>query len=111
MTFDRFDTVVVPFPFTDRRTTKRRPALMLSDRAFGEATDNALLAMITSAEQSDWPGDTALSDRARAGLPKPCKVRMKLFTLDHRLIERRIGTLSQADRDAVVRALRTVVGL
>ncbi len=110
MTFERFETVVVPFPFTDRRTTKRRPALMLSDRQFSEATGNAVLAMITSAGQSDWPGDTALSDLERAGLPKPCKVRMKLFTLECRLIEKRIGTLSQLDRDAVLRALSKVIG-
>ena len=31
MTFDAFGVVVVPFPFTDRNTTKRRPALVLSD--------------------------------------------------------------------------------
>lgn len=109
MTFDRFDTVVVPFPFTDRRTTRRRPAVMLSDGSFATATDNVILAMITSAEQSDWPGDTALSDREAAGLPKPCKVRMKLFTLERRLIDRRIGTLSAADRTAVTRALKAIV--
>lgn len=109
MTFERFDTVVVPFPFTDRRATKRRPAVMLTDASFAEATGNAVLAMITSAEQSDWPGDTALSDRESAGLPKPCKVRMKLFTLERRLIDRRIGTLSSADRTAVTRALGAIV--
>lgn len=31
MTFNAFDVVVVPFPFTDKATTKRRPALILSD--------------------------------------------------------------------------------
>jgi mRNA interferase MazF len=31
VTFDRFTVVRVPFPFTDRATTKNRPALVLSD--------------------------------------------------------------------------------
>lgn len=111
VTFERYDTVVVPFPFSDRQTIKRRPALLLSGPEFADATDNVILAMITSAEQSDWPGDTALSDRACAGLPQPCKVRMKIFTLDRRLIERRIGTLSSADRNAVSAALKNAIAL
>ena len=110
VTFERFDTVVVPFPFTDRRTTKRRPALLLSSSDFAEATDNVVLAMITSAKQSDWPGDTTISDREAAGLPQPCKVRIKLFTLDQRLIEKRIGALAPADRKAVTAALQQVIG-
>ena len=105
MTFDRFDTVVVPFPFADRDATKKRPAVVLCDAAFVEATNTVTLAMITSARQSNWPGDTSVEDRETAGLPMPSKVRMKLFTLEDRLIERRIGTLSPQDRDAVRTAL------
>lgn len=33
MTFERLAVVRVPFPFTDRNTTKNRPALVLSDAA------------------------------------------------------------------------------
>ena len=110
VTFERFDTVVVPFPFSDRRTTKRRPALMLSHPEFAQATENVVLAMSTSAKQSDWPGDTTISDREVAGLPQPCKVRLKLFTLEQRLIEKRIGTLAPVDRKAVTAALLRVIG-
>ena len=93
-----FDVVVVPFPFTDQNASKRRPALVLSSAAFGRAVEHSVLAMITSAEQSSWPGDLAIVQLESTGLTLPCLIRLKLFTLDHRLIVRRSGELSAADR-------------
>lgn len=96
-----FDVVVVPFPFTDRNTRKRRPALVLTSGAFNAAMHNSVLAMITSAEQSAWLGDVPVTDLASAGLPTACLVRLKLFTLDHRLVVRVAGSLAAADREAL----------
>ena len=61
--------------------------------------------MITSAVHAPWPGDTRLADLTSAGLRKPCLVRLKIFTLDNRLIERQIGQLARADRTSVSAAL------
>jgi mRNA interferase MazF len=88
----------VPFPFTDRLASKRRPELVLSPPAFHQPARNSVLAMISSAEQSAWPGDCAIADLVAAGLAAPCLVRLKLFTLDHRLILRSSGHLSAADQ-------------
>jgi mRNA interferase MazF len=93
-----FDVVVVPFPFTDRSATKRRPALVLSSSAFNQKAQHSVLAMITSAGQSSWPGDYFIEDLKAAGLPSECVVRLKLFTLDHRLVIRKAGTLGAADQ-------------
>ena len=91
-TYDAFDVVVVPFPFTDRNASKRRPALVLSkQRAFGAPSGHSVLAMITSAKNEAWPLDTPIAKGADAGLEAPSIVRMKLFTLDHRLTARKIG--------------------
>ena len=100
-TFEAFDVVVVPFPFTDRLAEKRRPALVLSSSSFNTPSGHSVLAMITSREHSPWPLDVALEDLSAAGLSAPSRVRMKLFTLDHRLVLRRIGSLADGDREAV----------
>lgn len=108
MTFDRFDVLVVPFPFTDKQASKRRPALVLSGAAFNRNAGHSVMAMITSAEHSAWPNDVPVRDLESAGLPSPCVVRMKLFTLDHRLVLQKAGSLSKRDRDAIEKALNAV---
>ena len=112
MIFEAFDVVVVPFPFTDRATTKRRPALVLSDRrVFNQPVGQVVLAMITSAKHSDWPLDVDLHDLDAAGLPSASIVRMKLFTLDQLLILRKAGSLAQSDRISVRQALLRLLPL
>jgi mRNA interferase MazF len=100
-----FDVVVVPFPFTDRRASKRRPALALSSEAFSDESGHTVLAMITSASNAPWPMDVAI-DAGEAGLQASSKVRMKLFTLDNRLILQKTGSLSRTDQ----RTVSAVVG-
>ncbi len=104
MTSDRWDVVLVPFPFSEGPGSKRRPALTLSSTAFNRS-GNTVLAMITTAEHAPWPGDTRLGDYSTAGLPRPCLVRLKLFTLDNRLILRGLGRLSKADTTKVAASL------
>jgi mRNA interferase MazF len=102
--------VVVPFPFTDRKASKRRPALVLSAmKVFGHLAGHSVMAMITSRGNVPWPLDVQVEDLKAAGLPAPSVVRMKLFTLDHRLVLRRAGTLSDRDRDEVCQALQQLL--
>ena len=98
--FDRFNVVVVPFPFSDKTAAKRRPALVLSNHEFNHA-GHTVLAMITTRSHHPWPGDCQVTDLEAAGLPLPCIVRLKLFTLDNRVILRTLGRLSDADRARV----------
>ncbi|MEM9155465.1 MAG: type II toxin-antitoxin system PemK/MazF family toxin [Cyanobacteria bacterium P01_F01_bin.33] len=108
-TFKRFDVVIVPFPFTDRTASKRRPAVVLSDeRAFNAVIGHSLLAMITTAAHSQWPLDMPLSDLASTGLKEPSIVRMKLFTLDDSLILKAIGQLGEGDQKTLGSALKTL---
>lgn len=100
MTYKSYDVIVVPFPFTDRDASKRRPALVLSNSSF-HGVDHSVCAMITTKSHTPWPGDTDISDLEASGLNHPSIVRLKLFTLDHRLVIKKIGKLSDVDRQSV----------
>lgn len=112
MAYDAFDVVTVPLPFTDSARTKRRPALVLSaSRSFGDVIGHGVLAMITSAKNAPWPLDVTIGDLKSAGLPAPSVVRLKLFTLDHRFIVAKIGSLSKRDREAIRGSLSALLDI
>lgn len=110
--FNRFDVVVVPFPFTDSAASKRRPALVMSNaEVFNLPARHSVMAMITSAGNASWPLDVEISDGNAAGLTAASLVRMKLFTLDNRFILRRAGRLAESDRKAVEASLKRLLAL
>ena len=51
MICDTWDAVSVPFPFTDSPQTKRRPALVLSSRAFNDS-GHAFLGRLAEPERA-----------------------------------------------------------
>ena len=109
--FPPFALVRVPFPFTERQAIKRRPALVLSKPAFQEQSGHLLLAMVTTAHNSQWPTDWQIKDLQASGLPQPYVVRFKLFTLDQSLLIGSLGALSEADRRGVQNRLTEVAVL
>ena len=111
MIFEKGTIAVVPFPFTDIARSKTRPALVLSTRAANHASGQTIFAMITTAVHSRWPSDVPIADLASCGLSKPSVVRFKLFTLDNRLIARRVGAMGTADSRAVAQKQREIMDL
>ncbi|GFO73938.1 mRNA interferase MazF [Bathymodiolus platifrons methanotrophic gill symbiont] len=88
-----------------------RPALVISSAdAFNSPIGHSVMAMITSAKQSDWPLDTPITDLNSSGLPAPSLIRLKLFTLDHRLIISSLGQLSKDDQLAFQKNFNTLIG-
>ena len=107
MTCDAFEVVVVPFPFTDSDQSVKRPAAVLSRRDFN-AEGHTVMAMITDARNQPWPLDVRI-DHESAGLKMPSVIRMKLFTLDNRLVIRSVGRLCLQDRRQLLDGLRQLL--
>jgi len=88
--------VIVPFPFVDNAKSKSRPALIVSSKAFNESHSHSVMAMITTSTSTSWESDVLIQNLKLAGLPVKSSIRVKLFTLDNRLIKKTIGSLDQA---------------
>ncbi len=109
MICERFDTIVVPFPFSDIPVLKRRPAIVLSNSRFNAENAATLVGMITTAKASVWPSDHPINDLSAAGLDHPCIVRWRLATIPNSLIQRKLGRLAAIDRLSCERLLAEMV--
>ena len=95
-TYKTYDIIVAPFSFIDIfEKTKLRPLVIISHTFFD---DKSICAMITSANHPDWLHDVEIKNLESCGLIKPCLIRFKLFTIDHDLIQNKIGQLSRSDQ-------------
>jgi len=105
MISDQWDTVRLPFPFTDIAAAKKRPALVLSKRTFNAASGHTVMAMITKRANNPWPQDYEVQQWAQAGLKLPSWIRIKIFTIENSLIVDRLGALQTVD----IAGIRTIV--
>ena len=110
-TFEAGDVVRVPFPYTNRETTQRRPALVISNGAIASGMLLWVL-MITSTSNRSWPGDVRIgSSGETTGLPAPSMVRtLKMATIEASAADR-IGAISVSELAAVRAELRGILGL
>jgi mRNA interferase MazF len=87
------EVLLLLFPFADAAGTRRRPALVLLDT--GDA--DIVVARVTS-QTVRTVFDVELVEWQQAGLLLPSVVRVhKVATLEKRLVERRLGTLTSND--------------
>ena len=109
--FSQWDIVKVPFPYTDKTTTKRRPALVVSNDELRESNGLVWVVMITSAKNAKWAGDIEIEDYRACGLPAPSIIRpCKIATIDAGLVLGRLGKLSKKESRAVCKVFNEITG-
>jgi mRNA interferase MazF len=106
--FVKGDVVIVPFPFSDLSSTKRRPALVAATLGTG---DDVVLCQITSRTVADnFSIHIAESDFVTGGLRRKSNVRPnRLFTADTRIILYRAGQLSIRKMRAVTAKIIEII--
>ncbi len=101
------DVILVPFPFTDQSTSKRRPAVVVSsDTYHNERPDLVILAITSQLRPAAGIGEVAVAQWKEAGLLKPSVFKPVIATIERGLVLRKLGRLEEEDR----RALRSILG-
>ena len=94
---------MLPFPFSDLSSSKRRPALVVAPLP----GDDVILCMITSRTVRNGNAiPLKRTDFASGGLPRSSCIRPdRLFTADSRTVTRSVGTLTADKLQQVVDAI------
>jgi len=105
------ELVLVPFPFSDQHTAKRRPAAVVSsDRYDRERPDLIILAVTSQVRAARAVGEVAIAKWKEAGLLKPSVLKPLVATIEKGLVLRKLGRLQEGDRRALRAVLDDILG-
>ncbi len=105
------DVVLVPFPFTDQTTKKKRPAVIVSSDTYHRDRPDVILMAITSqVRPASGVGEITVKGWKEAGLLKPSVLKPVLATVERGLVIRKLGRLGEQDRGTLRGALRVILG-
>jgi len=111
ITFNFGDIILVPFPFTDQSTSKKRPAVVISSDAYNNDRSDIILMAVTS---QMWhlgkTGEAEVKNWQEAGLLKPSLIKPILTTIEKTLVLKKLGSLSMKDRHTLQEVLQTIIG-
>ena len=102
MMYKQGDIVLIPIPFTDLSSNKKRPVLIVSSDDYNKITDDLIVAAITSniAKNSVIITDNDLDEGNL--LHKSCVRADKLYTLVQSIVIKKFGTVKEETLTAVI---------
>ena len=73
--YNRGDVILVPFPFSDQTTTKKRPAIIVSSDTYNSISQDVVIMAITGQIRGRiGVGEFMIEDWQGAGLLRPSAV-------------------------------------
>jgi mRNA interferase MazF len=107
--YRRSEIVLIPVPFTDLSSTKKRPVLVISNTAHNSSYPDMIVVAITSNLLQD--GIVIESKDLTVGaLPKKSIIRCdKIYTLDQSIVVKRFGILADEVMANVIHEIHNLV--
>lgn len=109
-TYNFGDILLVPFPFTDQPTTKKRPTIVISSDRYNQSKLDILLIAVTSQVKTPLQfGEILITEWSNAGLLKPSVIKPIITTIEQRLIIKKLGKLEATDIQALQILLQQII--
>lgn len=111
MPYEFGDIVLVPFPFTHQAASKKRPAVVVSNRTYDRTKPDIVVMAVTSQlRPSPALGEVWVKNWQAAGLLKPSAVKAVFATLEQSLVIRKLGAFAADDQAALRKAVAASLG-
>ena len=108
---DQGDIVLIPIPFTDLSSVKRRPVVVLSNNGYNQKSLDVVVVALTSNLTSTGEGFLITSNDLEKGtLPKDSRIRTdKIYTLSQKIILNRFGKIKPEIIQKIKTALNDIL--
>jgi mRNA interferase MazF len=105
------DIVLIPVPFTDLTSRKKRPAIVISNDAYNRGGPDILVVAMTSHPASvPYSFRISSADLIKGKLNRPGTVRVdKVYTLAKWIVVRRFGKVAHHVVDQIHQALDSLI--
>lgn len=105
ITYSQRDIVLIPFPYTDLTASKLRPALIMSNKRL-ETTNDRICCLITSNPSQKGGILIERKNLFKGDLKYKSWVKpYRIFTVDIRIIKKRLGTISISCFDRLLKEM------
>ncbi len=111
MPFEFGDIILVPFPFTDQSTTKKRPAVVISIKIYNQKRPDIIIMAVTSQiKPISVIGEMMIQKWQEAGLLKPSAIKPVITTIEKPLVIKAMGRLNKEDQKTLQESLKVILG-
>ena len=106
--YSKNDVVLVRYPFSDLSSSKVRPAIVVNAKHISQ---DIFIVPLTSKTNSLLPGEFVLTEWQAARLNVLSAVKRGIYTVEEKLIIKKIGKLQQVDVQKLEYSLKTWLDL
>lgn len=105
------DILLIPIPFTDLSSQKRRPVIIVSNNAYNrKSADIVVVAMTSNPAPSDYSFTITSSDLEKGTLNHPGKVRAdKIYTLSKTIVVKTFGRVNEATLKKIQKEVQALI--
>lgn len=109
--YNQGDILLIPVPFTDLTSAKKRPVLVLSNNSYNEKTNDVLVAAITSnIRKKDYTVMLTKQDIDIGALKVDSCIRVdKIYSLSQRIVISTFGKVKAHIMDDVIEKLNQLI--
>jgi len=104
------DILLVPIPFTDLSSQKRRPVIVISNNSYNKrTTDIVVVAMTSNPVEAEYSFTITSDDLEKGTLNHPGKVRVdKIYTISTSVVVKTFGRVNEEVLEKIRKELQAL---